>query len=119
MPVSLDPGSRLDDADASDEPTDDRDDPARDDDDREEMPNEDGDERLDAQCPLGEGVADVAATVWCPYCGEAGDVALDPGGGAHQEYVEDCAVCCQPWRVTVRYLADGSAHVSADTADGA
>ena len=72
---------------------------------------------LEADFPLGDGVADVTAVVWCPYCGEPNEVAVDPGGGAAQEYVEDCAVCCQPWRVTVAYGADGSAQVTAEAAD--
>lgn len=79
--------------------------------------DDDARDALDEAFPLGDGVADVAATVWCPYCGEPSEVAIDPGGGAAQEYVEDCAVCCQPWRVTVAYGADGSASVSAETAD--
>jgi len=41
-------------------------------------------------------------------------MALDPGGGSIQEYVEDCQVCCRPWRVTVRYGTDGSAEVSVE-----
>lgn len=72
---------------------------------------------LDQEFPLGDGVAADAATVWCPYCGEASEVALDPGGGAHQAYVEDCPVCCRPWRVTVSYQPDGSADVWAQTDD--
>lgn len=74
-------------------------------------------ELLDEAFPLGDGVADVAATVWCPYCGEPTEVAIDPGSGATQEYVEDCAVCCQPWRVTVAYGDDGSARVTAEALD--
>ena len=61
--------------------------------------------------PRGDGTADDAVVVVCPYCGEANDLSLDPGGGSEQEYVEDCNVCCRPWRVTVRYAADGSADV--------
>lgn len=72
---------------------------------------------LDEAFPLGDGVADMSATVWCPYCGEPTEVAIDPGGGEAQEYVEDCAVCCRPWRVTVAYGADGAASVRAETAD--
>jgi len=49
--------------------------------------------------------------VSCPYCGEAVEIALDPGGGTHQDYVEDCEVCCQPWRVSVQYGLDGEADV--------
>ncbi|MDQ3137761.1 MAG: CPXCG motif-containing cysteine-rich protein [Gemmatimonadota bacterium] len=39
------------------------------------------------------------------------EIGLDPGSGRHQEYVEDCQVCCRPWRVVVTYLPDGAAEV--------
>jgi hypothetical protein len=55
--------------------------------------------------------------VLCPYCGEEVEVLVDPGGGTHQEYVEDCEVCCQPWRVTVEIGRDGVARVEAHTLD--
>jgi hypothetical protein len=55
---------------------------------------------LDDEVPLGDGVADVDALVHCPYCGEGVEIALDPGSGAAQRYVEDCEVCCRPWQVT-------------------
>jgi hypothetical protein len=32
----------------------------------------------------------------CPHCGEVIEIAIDPGGGEEQEYVEDCSVCCRP-----------------------
>jgi hypothetical protein len=76
------------------------------------------DAALEEDFPLGDGSADVAGTIFCPYCGEVNEVSLDPGSGSIQEYVEDCQVCCQPWRVVVRYRADGSADVRADAADG-
>ena len=80
---------------------------------------EEQDERwLDDEFPLGDGVADVDGVVVCPYCGESNEVALDPGSGAHQEYVEDCQVCCRPWRVVVAYDDAGAAHVFAEPADG-
>ena len=66
---------------------------------------------LDEEFPLGDGSADTESTVRCPYCGEAVEIALDPGSGAVQEYVEDCQVCCQPWRVTVTYDEAGEADV--------
>jgi transposase-like protein len=59
----------------------------------------------------GDGSADLSGVVICPYCGEQSEVALDPGSGAHQAYVEDCPVCCQPWSVRVEYAGDGSARV--------
>ena len=66
---------------------------------------------LDDDFPLGDGTAETEATVTCPYCGEAVAIALDPGSGSVQEYVEDCEVCCQPWTVSVSYH-DGRAEVS-------
>jgi len=53
----------------------------------------------------------------CPWCGEPVTLVLDPGSGASQEYVEDCEVCCRPWRVRVTYGSDGRADVVLD-ADG-
>lgn len=81
----------------------------------------DADSDLDAELerdfPLGDGTADTDVTVACPYCGEAVVIALDPGSGAQQDYVEDCEVCCQPWHVAVTYRADGSADVSVSALD--
>ena len=77
----------------------------------------DEDAFLDEEFPLGDGVADLGAEVSCPYCGESVEIALDPGSGAHQQYVEDCYVCCRPWLVSVTYLEDGSAEVHVDAND--
>lgn len=66
---------------------------------------------LDADFPLGDGTADTEAVVCCPYCGESVAIAIDPGSGNLQQYVEDCEVCCQPWQITLRYRADGTAAV--------
>jgi len=68
-------------------------------------------EDLDDQFPLGDGTAATTELVICPHCGEENAIALDPGSGARQDYIEDCQVCCRPWRVTVRYLSDGAADV--------
>ena len=69
-------------------------------------------ESLDEEFPLGDGTADLDATVECPYCGAAVEITLDPGSGSSQDYVEDCEVCCQPWQVVVRYDDEGRAEVS-------
>jgi hypothetical protein len=55
-------------------------------------------------------------TVTCPYCGEPVDVYVEPD--MRGSFVQDCEVCCNPWRIRVigrgddRYLdvsrADGS-----------
>ena len=52
----------------------------------------------------------------CPYCGEQVEIYLEPDVGG--TLVQDCEVCCNPWRIRVigsgeeRYLdvtrADGS-----------
>ncbi len=66
---------------------------------------------LERDFPLGDGTADVDGEVVCPYCGESMSVALDPGSGARQDYVEDCQVCCQAWRVQVEYDAEVPATI--------
>ena len=75
------------------------------------------DSDLERDFPLGDGTADVEGDVVCPYCGETTVVALDPGSGDDQDYVEDCQVCCRPWRVHVEYAGDGHATVTASPAD--
>ena len=63
--------------------------------------DEDGERRL----------SDEASYV-CGSCGEDIVVPLDPSAGEHQQYVEDCPVCCSPNEVFVDYEDDGSARVS-------
>ena len=58
-----------------------------------------------------------ATWVHCPYCGEAVELLLDPAGGDLQEYVEDCEVCCRPWRVEVTYDETGAPSVELFTDD--
>ncbi len=69
---------------------------------------------LDDEFPRGDGTAQREAAVVCPFCGERAWIGLDPGSGAHQVYAEDCPVCCRPWRVEVRYRADGKADVAVE-----
>lgn len=57
------------------------------------------------------------STVHCPYCGERVTVASDPGGGSLQEYIEDCQVCCRPWRVRVTFTSTGRPVIEVDTLD--
>ncbi len=74
----------------------------------EEPPSEDDASSRDE--PSEELAAfDSEADVTCPHCGETVTIGLDPGGGEDQTYVEDCQVCCQPWRVHLQYDADGVA----------
>jgi hypothetical protein len=74
-------------------------------------------EDLDGELPLGNGTAETETIVFCPHCGEPNEVALDPGSGGDQEYVEDCQVCCRPWLMYVRYGRDGHAEVEVYASD--
>ena len=67
----------------------------------------------DANEPEAEGF--VRTT--CPYCGEPVEVAVDSLGGATQEYIEDCPVCCRPWQVRVAVDDDGRVRAWVDAAD--
>ena len=56
----------------------------------------------------------------CPYCGEPAEVDLDAGffgvGSLSRdntdEFVQDCSVCCRPWRVLVEVDADLAPRVT-------
>lgn len=51
------------------------------------------------------------ATVDCPYCGEPIEVLVDTSVD-HQQYIEDCSVCCRPIVFTV--TADDGELLSVD-----
>ncbi|MDQ3211494.1 MAG: CPXCG motif-containing cysteine-rich protein [Acidobacteriota bacterium] len=53
--------------------------------------------------------------VTCPYCGEQGEIYVEPdtSGG----FVQDCEVCCNPWMVRVTQ-EDGERWVTIGRADG-
>jgi Cysteine-rich CPXCG len=42
--------------------------------------------------------------VTCPYCGEEIEIYLEPD--VRGTLVQDCEVCCNPWRVRVRGSGD-------------
>jgi hypothetical protein len=72
---------------------------------------------LDDEFPLGDGTAETETLVTCPHCGEMNEIALDPGSGSDQEYIEDCHVCCRPILMYVKYARDGSAVVEVYASD--
>jgi len=37
--------------------------------------------------------------VTCPYCGEHGEIYIEPD--VTGSFVQDCEVCCNPWRIRV------------------
>jgi hypothetical protein len=44
--------------------------------------------------------------IQCPWCGELQTILVDTSP-EHQEYVEDCQVCCQPVLLRIRSVGDG------------
>jgi hypothetical protein len=73
--------------------------------------DDDLEQNSDADSGATNFSTDETAEVHCPWCGEVNEVALDVGSGEEQIYVEDCQVCCRPWRVHVTYDRDGKADV--------
>ncbi len=39
----------------------------------------------------------------CAGCGEWNETSVDSSAGRHQQYVEDCQVCCRPNLLRVGY----------------
>ena len=64
---------------------------------------------------LGVGTS-MDETVECPFCGEPGEIAadFDPSEPGEQVFVQDCAVCCRPWSVTVTVGYDGEVSYRVD-----
>lgn len=58
--------------------------------------------------------ADLEATYVCDSCGEEIVIPVDVSAGAHQDYVEDCPVCCHPMTLHVEIDGDGEAHVEGE-----
>jgi hypothetical protein len=54
-------------------------------------------------------------TVTCPYCAEDVQIYVEPDVAG--SFVQDCEVCCNPWRVQVT-REDGERTVSLSRADG-
>ena len=44
---------------------------------------------------------EIETTFVCSYCLQMNEVLVDATGGLHQEYVEDCQVCCRPNRLVI------------------
>jgi hypothetical protein len=55
-----------------------------------------------------------SVTVSCPYCFESVELYIDPDTVG--SFVEDCAVCCQPWQVRASRDERGELWVSVDRA---
>ena len=53
--------------------------------------------------------------VECPYCGEAVEIYVEPDVSGM--FVQDCEVCCNPWRVQI-HDDDGERSLIVTRADG-
>ena len=62
----------------------------------------------------GMGSVNDEATYVCDSCGEEIVVPIDVSAGAHQDYVEDCPVCCNPMRLRVEIEPDGEARIEGE-----
>jgi hypothetical protein len=49
---------------------------------------------------------EIEAWYTCVYCFEQNEVLVDATGGARQEYIEDCQVCCRPNRLRIMIHPD-------------
>lgn len=54
-------------------------------------------------------------SVHCPYCGEHTTIYVEPD--VRGTFVQDCEVCCNPWRVRVMGHGEGRT-VEVARADG-
>lgn len=54
------------------------------------------------------------ATYVCNTCGEEIVIPVDPSGGASQEFVEDCPVCCRPNVIRIEFDPEGIPQITAE-----
>lgn len=50
--------------------------------------------------------------IQCPYCWETIELVIDPSE-PHQEYIEDCFVCCRPIHLIIDIDHCGEANIQA------
>jgi len=46
--------------------------------------------------PVVSFCMEIEASFVCAYCFQINELVVDASGGEHQEYIEDCQVCCRP-----------------------
>jgi len=54
----------------------------------------------------------------CPYCGEVISILIEQTD-YHQQYTEDCQVCCRPIVILAEHPAGGTVRVEARREDDA
>jgi hypothetical protein len=58
---------------------------------------------------------EVETSFVCAYCFSINEIVVDASGGLHQNYTEDCQVCCRPNRLTITVDEDfGGAEAAAE-----
>jgi len=50
----------------------------------------------------------------CPYCDASQLIRFDISGGAKQQFVSDCEVCCQPILIRVEFDSESLVSFSAE-----
>ena len=58
--------------------------------------------------------AEVEAHYICDSCGEEIVVPIDVTEGPHQDYVEDCPICCNPMVLHVDIAEDGQPLITSE-----
>jgi hypothetical protein len=58
-------------------------------------------------------------TYTCAFCGEANELFVDRTAAKHQQFTEDCDVCCRPNLITVQLDPDGVLWIDAEQEDEA
>lgn len=58
---------------------------------------------------------DGQSLVTCPFCGEEVEIYIEPD--VRGTFVQDCEVCCNPWRVRVSWHGSDR-YVEVARADG-
>ena len=53
--------------------------------------------------------------ITCPFCGEQVDIYIE--ADVTGAFIQDCEVCCNPWRVDV-WWEDGKRYVNVTRGDG-
>lgn len=54
--------------------------------------------------------------VTCPYCGEQVEIYLEPD--VRGSLIQDCEVCCNPWRIHISGSSDEGRSIDVVRADG-
>jgi transcription elongation factor Elf1 len=70
--------------------------------------------RTRRQRPRARRSPHAEAAYVCDSCGEEIVVPVDISAGAHQDYVEDCPVCCHPMTLRVDIDPDGEARIEGE-----